>query len=154
MRASPALAGGHALIEALVAAVVLSIGLLGGVALMVDGVRASRGARLAGTAAALVSDLGERIRANRTAGAAYALDADRQLGSPGELCTAACDAATVAAVDLYDWQRAALASLPGARTSVAVSDIDGGTSRRYDITLEWTVAGRDGPARLGSVVVS
>ena len=151
--AVPAARRGYALVEVLVAATVLAIGLLGGVTLLLDGVRAARGARDAVAAAGLVADLGERIRANPAAGDAYALAADRSPQPPADRCAAGCDAASIAAVDLDDWRRAAEVALPGARTSVAVAAQDGGPARRHAITVEWIVAGRDAPARLDAVVV-
>ena len=144
---------GYALVEVLVAATVLAIGLLGGVALLLDGVRAARGARHTTAAAGLLSDLGERIRANAAAGDAYVIAADRSPEPPADRCESTCDAASIAAVDLADWRQHAEAVLPGARTAVAVATPDGGPARQYLITVVWTVAGRDQPARLDAVVV-
>jgi type IV pilus modification protein PilV len=145
---------GHALVEVLVAAVVLAVGLAGGVSLLLDGVRASRGARQATAAAGLVSDLGERIRANPTAGDAYALAAGDTPPPPAARCATGCDASAIAAADLDEWRRAAESALPGVLTAVAVAAVEGGTTRRYTITVEWIVAGRDEPARLDAVVVA
>jgi type IV pilus assembly protein PilV len=150
----PALARGHALVEVLAAAVVLAVGLVGGVSLLLDGVRASRGARDATAAAGLLADLGERIRANPGAGDAYALRADRDPVPPEGGCAAGCDAAAIAAADLADWRREAEAALPGTRTAVAVAAPVDGEARRYTLTVEWVVPGRDAPARLDAVVVS
>lgn len=144
---------GYALVEVLVAAVVLAVGLLGGVSLLLDGVRASRAARQATMAAALLSDLGERIRANPAAGDAYALPVDRVPSAPDDGCATGCDAATIAAQDLAGWRQDAEAALPGARTAVAVEPLDGGAARRYELSVEWVVAGRDAPLRLNAVVV-
>ena len=88
MRSDPrhreATESGFTLVEVLVVLVVLAVGLLGGVALLLTGLRASRVAILQTRAANLAADLGERIRANRAAGAAYALDAGTVLAAPAK----------------------------------------------------------------------
>ena len=53
----------------------MAVGLLGGLVLLLTGFRASRSAMQQTGAANLAADLGDRIRANQAAGAAYALDA-------------------------------------------------------------------------------
>lgn len=58
---------GFSLIEALVALVVLSIGMLGIAALHVESLRSGRTALTRTAAVALASDMADRIRANRTA---------------------------------------------------------------------------------------
>ena len=150
--AHPTARRGYALVEVLVAATVLAIGLQGGVMLLLDGVRAARGARHATAAAGLLSDLAERIRANPGAGDAYALAADRSPRPPADRCASGCDATSLAAVDLDDWRRDAEVALPGARTAVEAAPGNGGAAHRYAITVEWIVAGRDAPARLQVVI--
>ena len=59
--------GGFSLVEALVALVVLSIGMLGIAALHVESLRSGRTALTRTTAVALAADMADRIRANRTA---------------------------------------------------------------------------------------
>jgi type IV pilus assembly protein PilV len=135
---------GFTLVEVLVVVVVMAIGLLGGLELLLAGLRASRLAIQQTVATNLVADLGDRIRANRSAGIAYALDAGTLLPAPAKPCHATdqCDAEDVAARDLYEWQQAALTSLPGATTSVQV-DPDGDPSGKlYMIRIEWAGAGR------------
>ena len=62
---------GFTMVEALVALVVLAIGLLGIAALYLDTLRAGRTAIYRTQAVALAADLADRIRSNRTAVAAY-----------------------------------------------------------------------------------
>ena len=64
---------GVSLVEALVALVVMSIGMLGIAALYIESVKANRGALLRTQAVALVLDMADRIRANRLARGTYAL---------------------------------------------------------------------------------
>ena len=63
---------GFTIVEALVALVVLAVGMLGIASLYVTTLRASGSAMSRMQAINLASDLGDRIRANRTAEAAYA----------------------------------------------------------------------------------
>jgi type IV pilus assembly protein PilV len=65
---------GATLVETLVAALVLAVGVLGTALLFMHGVQANRAALLRTEAVALAFDMAERIRANRDAGAAYASD--------------------------------------------------------------------------------
>ncbi len=135
---------GFTLVEVLVAAVVMAVGLLGGVALLLTGLRASRLATQQTSAAILAADLGDRIRANRAAGTAYALDAGSLLAAPDKACTVVgeCSSQDVAARDLYQWQQATRSALPDATTSVAVSPIDGLPASLYLIVVEWTQTGQ------------
>lgn len=64
---------GFSLVEVLVALVVMSIGMLGIAALYIESMKSNRGAVLRTQAVALAYDMADRIRANRLAGARYAL---------------------------------------------------------------------------------
>lgn len=149
-----ALASGFTLVEILIAAVVTAVGLLGGLALLLTGLRASRLAMQQTGAATLAADLGDRIRANRSAGQAYALAAGNLLAAPAKLCQAIgeCDPQDVAERDLYEWQQAAMSALPGAMTSVAVSPVDQVPANVYVIVVEWAQAGRAAAARFALTV--
>jgi type IV pilus assembly protein PilV len=133
---------GFTLVEVLVVAVVMAIGLLGGLALLLSGLRASRVALQQTGAAILATDLGDRIRANRSAGQAYALGADTVLAAPAKHCQSIgeCDSGDVAARDLYEWQQAARSALPGAMTSVVVFPADEAPANVYFIVVEWAQA--------------
>jgi len=145
---------GFTLVEVLVVVVVMSVGLLGGVFLLLTGFRASRSAMQQTGAASLAADLGDRIRANQAAGAAYALDAGTLLAPPVKPCAspAECDSRDVAARDLYEWQQAAMATLPAARTSVQVTPADGPPENLYLIQIEWTPANQVAAARFALTV--
>lgn len=147
-------AAGFTLVEVLVVVVVMAVGLLGGLALLLTGLRASRLAVQRTGAAILATDLGDRIRANRPAGTAYALEAATLLAAPARQCRSSgeCDPADVAARDLYEWQRAALAALPGAVTRVEVSPVGDSPARVFVIVLEWTQAGHAAAARFALTV--
>lgn len=106
---------GFSIVEALVALVVLSIGMLGIAALYVESLRAGRSAIYRTQAVNLASDMADRIRANRTAGNAYALaagdaPATQSCAPPG---TATCAPATLAQDDMARWLTAINDQLPG-----------------------------------------
>jgi type IV pilus assembly protein PilV len=149
-----ALASGFTLVEVLIVAVVMAVGLLGGLALLLTGLRASRLAMQQTGAATLAADLGDRIRANGSAGQAYALDAGTLLAAPAKHCqtTGECDPQDVAALDLYEWQQAALSALPGAVTSVAVSPAGQVPANVYVVVVEWAQAGQTAAARFALTV--
>jgi type IV pilus assembly protein PilV len=145
---------GFTLVEILVVTVVMAVGLLGGVALLLTGLRASRLAIQQTGAANLATDLGDRIRANRAAGPAYALDAGTVLAPPAKPCQSPgeCDPGEVAARDLYEWQQVAIATLPGARTSVRVSPADAAPANVYLILVEWVQAAQAADSRFALTV--
>src|SRR6476619_3967709 len=124
---------GFTLVEVLIALVVLAIGMLGVAALLLNGLQSSRIALLRTQAVMLASDIGDRIRANRTGGASYTLASGTALSAPAKACTTAgqCNASEIAAIDLYAWQQSVLASLPGATTAVAVAPVGALTANTY-----------------------
>jgi type IV pilus assembly protein PilV len=145
---------GFTLTEVLVVAAVMAVGLLGGLALLLIGLRASRVAAQHTRAATLVADLADRIRANRAAGQAYALSAGTLLAAPAKLCQAIgeCDPQDVAAHDLYEWQQAAIEALPGVMTSVLVSPAGAAQANVYFIVVKWAQGGQASAARFALTV--
>ena len=130
---------GFTIVEALVALVVLAVGMLGIASLYVTTLRASGSAASRMQAVNLASDLGDRIRANRTAEAAYAgaaaEDATTCVGD-----TVNCDDTAMAAHDLFVWQAAIQAAFPGAPAgTVTVNTVTNPTS--YQIRVSWVEAG-------------
>lgn len=129
---------GFTIVEALVALVVLAVGMLGIASLYVTTLRASGSAMSRMQAINLASDLGDRIRANRTAEAAYAGAA----AANGTTCIgtgATCTPAQMAAHDLFVWQAAIQQALPGATGTVTVDT--GTTPATYQIEVSWVEAG-------------
>lgn len=147
---------GFTMVEALVALVVLAIGLLGIAALYLDSLRAGRTAIYRTQAVNLAADMADRIRANRVAGTAYTV----ALGAAGTAPTACntellgCTPAQVAADDVFRWKQelqggddgsgnTILGALPEGDGSIAVT---AGTPNVYVITVQWTETGQDTPA--------
>jgi type IV pilus assembly protein PilV len=134
----PALRG-FTIVEALVALVVLAVGMLGIASLYVTTLRASGSASSRMQAINLASDLGDRIRANRRAEAAYAGAA----AANGTTCLGTgvtCTPAQMAAHDLFVWQAAIQAALPGAPAGTVT--VNTGTNpTSYRIQVSWVEAG-------------
>jgi type IV pilus assembly protein PilV len=136
---APSRERGFSLIEAMVALVVLSVGMMGIAAMYAEGLGAGRVAVLRTQAVNLVSDMADRIRVNRLGGAAYEGTAankkcDPQSGGPLD-----CTPADMAVHDLYVWNDEIAALLPAGEGSV---DYDASTSPpTYTITVEWTEPG-------------
>lgn len=164
-RHRPHCLAGFSLVEALVALLILSVGLLGIAGLFVDSVRNSRSALLRTQAIHLVSDMADRIRANATAGDAY--DSAAYGGEPAEHDCAPtpdsvgsnCSSAALAEDDLARWiaaVRAALPALddtpPGAEVEYLAPAADG-APERYRITVSWLEPGEDQPLSYGSDVL-
>ena len=135
---------GFTLVEALVALVILAIGMLGIAALYIEGLRASRAALIRTEAVTLAADLADRIRINREGGAAY--DEAKAADTPNANCLpggAGCSPEEMAAHDVRVWLDAIAAALPGGTGIVQWSDPD--TSDEiflYDIEVRWTEAGQ------------
>jgi type IV pilus assembly protein PilV len=147
---------GVSLVEALVALLVLSIGMLGIAGLFVGSVRSSRSALLRTQAVNLVSDMAERIRANATARDAYALAVGEAPGA-GTCAAVAGDDGTnctpeeLAADDLARWVAAVRAALPPSGTGPALTEIvydapaAPGAPERFVIRVAWTEPGSGSP---------
>lgn len=131
---TPRFARGFTLVEAMVALLVLSIGLLGIAALYVETLSASRSALLRTQAVTLASDLADRIRANRVPLNAY---------DCGDPCVASAALNTVAIADLTEWLGNIAAQLPGGTGQVAyVDDANPNTPVVYTIQVNWTEIGQ------------
>ncbi|WP_372766870.1 type IV pilus modification protein PilV [Pseudoalteromonas sp.] len=100
---------GFTLIEVLVAFIVLTVGLLGTVALQTGAKQASYDANQRSAALALANDIVERIRANDTAGlVANYTKTFSYLDTPEEkdCLNTRCSSAGIAEYDLFQWQKA------------------------------------------------
>ncbi len=134
-RDRPSAGAGFALIEVLTALFLLAISVLALAAAHTTSLRLGQAAYLRTQAIAQVSDLTERMRANRVAAAAgrYAVGPPAQYPPacrpPG---ISACSAHDVAAYDLYEWGRAVAALLPAGVGAVTALGDD-----TYAITVSW-----------------
>jgi type IV pilus assembly protein PilV len=139
---------GISLVEAMVALIVLAIGMLGIAALHVESVKANRTALLRTQAVNLANDLADRIRANRQAGVSYRLAAGALPTVGNCVVTNNCTDDELAVDDLARWVRAVRVLLPPApdgmppTTLVGVVPAPGiGQPDTYRIRVEWTEPG-------------
>lgn len=116
-------ARGFTLIEALVALLALSIGLLGVAGLQLAGLRANVGASWRTQGTYLAYDILDRMRANRDRRTDYEIG----LG-------AAPAGSTTAATDLQAWKAHLADTLPGGEGTVTV---DGADNTEVTITVQW-----------------
>ncbi len=126
------------MVEALVALVVIGVGMLGIASLYVVTLRSNGSAISRMQAVNLATDIGDRIRANRQAREAYegAAAADGN-GCLGE--AQSCAAQEMAAHDLFVWRQQVAATLPAGTGTVAVDGA--GSTRTYTISISWLEAG-------------
>lgn len=139
--------GGFTLLEALVALVVLSVGMLGIAALFVDSVARGRTALSTTKAVVMAADMADRIRANAVAGAAYGGAAANNNCTDGAASGATlCTPAQMAAHDLLLWQTAIADPRIGLPDGVGTVVHDGSTTPdTYVITITWTEVGEPAP---------
>jgi type IV pilus assembly protein PilV len=116
---------GVALLEVLIAVVILSIGMLGLASLQVNSLRFNHSAYLRSQATILAYDITERMRANRQ----VALDGEYNLA----LGATPAAETTVVAIDLLEWRAQLAAQLPGGDGAI---DVDGANDT-VTITVAW-----------------
>jgi type IV pilus assembly protein PilV len=138
---------GFSMVEALVALVILSVGLLGIATLFIEGMSSNRSAVYRSQAVHLAADLAERIRSNRDG--SYSLEPD---GEPAlQHCIAAglgCTPLALAQDDLSRWLVAIHDTLPGdgEQTPRGTVSVDTSTTPfTYTLTISWSEPGVAGP---------
>ena len=130
-------ARGFTLVEVLIALTVLSLGLLGAAASLLESMHAQTQSLRRMAAAQLLRDMSERIRAN-PAGARY--DTGGAAAQTIEIpCGAVgCDSAQLAAADLAHFAQTARALLPQASSTIEYAPAIGAvTLDRFVISLRW-----------------
>jgi len=142
---------GMGLIEALIAMLVLAIGLVGIAPVFMHSLRGSRSAMLRTQAVNLVSDMGNRIRANPGGCAAYD-SAGYGAGGPAKHGCAPdaaagsgnnCNGAQLAEDDLARWQNAVETAMPAAPdgTPPVAVQYFAGEPDHYRISVAWQEPG-------------
>lgn len=136
------LARGFTLVEAMVALVVLAVGMLGIAGLYVITLRSGGGAIYRMQAVNLATDMADRMRANRGANMNYNnAPADNNCYGAGAVD---CAPALMAANDLLVWQNQVTATLPSGTGVVNVVPGAAVTDPFiYRITITWRGAGED-----------
>lgn len=143
---------GVTMVEALVALVVLSIGLLGIAGLFVESLRNSRTALLRTHAVNLAGDIADRILANSSAGVAYdtasyaAAPVTHNCAPTAALGGNNCSIAELAEDDLARWQAAVSLALPPPLVPADAAVVEfiraaPGRPDRYRISIAWQEPG-------------
>ena len=127
---------GFGLIESLVALVVVSVGMIGIAALYGQGLGASRTALFRTQAVNLASDMADRIRLNRGAGAGYNAAAADNNCDAGDNTN--CTAAQMAAHDLWVWGNEITQRLP---TGGGTVQYGAAAPPTYTIRVTWDDGG-------------
>jgi type IV pilus assembly protein PilV len=124
---------GFTLIEALVALVVLSVGMIGIAALYGQGLSAGRTALYRTVAVNLAGEMADRIRANRLGRSDYSGAGAALPCAPG---TGArdCTPVELAQYDMFLWRSLVGAQLPGGTGTVTFTP---GSPPTYTITITW-----------------
>lgn len=130
---------GFSLVEVLIALVIMSVGMLGIAGLYVQSMQAGRTSMFRHNAVILVGDVADRIRANPTAGAQYAIP-----GGANNGCVAMgvnCSQPQMAQHDVFLWTQQAAETLPAGQVTVV---FDGAIAPpTYQITANWVEAGEN-----------
>lgn len=140
---------GFSMVEALIAVLIVAMGLMGVASLIVESLKNGHGALLRTQAVNLVSDMQERIRANPLAGDAY--DCATYTSGPALLGCApsssmpaavTCTARELAEDDLAEWQRAVRRALPSAMRGSCAADVmyaagEAERPARYTVSVSW-----------------
>jgi type IV pilus assembly protein PilV len=137
---------GISIVEALVALVVIAVGMLGIAGLYLTSLQSSRSAKLRAQAVQLAGSIADRIRANRDAAVAYNTAAYGGNPAAQDCDESRCTAAEMAQDDLAHWIEDIRANLPGAaRTlgTVQVTDRVRPNSDNYVIQVTWREANSD-----------
>ncbi|MES9904784.1 MAG: type IV pilus modification protein PilV [Sedimenticola sp.] len=121
MKISKRQMAGFSLLEALIAFLILSIGLLGMAGLQATALRNNHSAYLRSQAVVMAYDIMDRMRANRTVALAgnYARDFDD--AKPTQVCTSVCSDIHMAAADEKEWVES-LEKLPGGDGEITVDN--------------------------------
>ena len=132
---------GFSMVEAMVALVVLAVGMLGIAGLFVMTLRAGGNAIYRMQAVNLAQDIADRIRANKTAVAAYAgAGANNNCEGPGSVN---CTPPLLAANDVATWTAQITAALPGGAGLIVVTPpAVAGQPATYSITVSWVEQGQ------------
>jgi len=114
---------GVGLIEVLISILIASFGLLGLAGLQVASLRYQKVAQFRSTASQYSADIADRMRANVAGAKAgnYITSASGKLGdnAAATVCTTGCDAAKVAAQDIYNWRLGLAKAMAGGWGEIA-----------------------------------
>jgi type IV pilus assembly protein PilV len=139
---------GVSIIEALVALIIISVGMLGIAGLYLTSMQAGRSANLRMQAINLTTDMADHIRSNKRGLASYKASATDK-GTAHDCDTVKCSAVEIAENDIYVWKLAISAALPAnANGTLVYTDVaDANPNRKQpdycEVTITWREAGSD-----------
>lgn len=128
---------GFSLIEVLITMLIVSIGLLGIAGIIVTNLKNNQGSYARTQASLLVSDIVDRMRANRAAA--------ETAPSPYQLASGAAPdaAAGVAGADLAQWRSALAAAIPSGTGSVSIDPV----TNNVTVVVQWDDSRASGDGR-------
>jgi type IV pilus assembly protein PilV len=127
---------GFSLVEVLIALIIMSVGMLGIAGLYVQSMQAGRTSLFRHHAVTLAGDVADRIRANPTAGIAYAgIGGDNNCVGAG----IDCDEVQMAFNDIFLWDQQAAESLPNGGVTINFDDTVNPPT--YTIAVGWDEPG-------------
>ena len=138
---------GFALVEVLVAIIVLAVGLLGLAGLHATGLRDNHGAIMRTQATYAVNDLADRMRANRVAAIAGSYEVAAAPAAPAFNCITSftgttnagrCNPVEMATADLVAWYAFLGNALPGGTATITCNPVGCGLNAIHTITVTWT----------------
>jgi len=142
------LQAGVSIVEALVALLILSFGMLGIAGLYLESLRSNKTALSRTAAVALVNDMADRIRANRGGLGNYALTSGATATTTKYCDTALCTPTEVATWDKAVWKAAVTATLPNGPdgsitplTSITYTAATTTVPARYVVSASWRETG-------------
>jgi type IV pilus assembly protein PilV len=129
---------GFTLIEVLIAMVVLAVGLLGLAGLQITGLRNNQSAYNRSQATQMAYDIADRMRSNINDAQKYTAStyvtvtpSSATIQTDCNAVSTTCTTADMAKNDLFQWNAALVATLPGGTGSIAV------TGTVYTLTINW-----------------
>jgi type IV pilus assembly protein PilV len=136
---------GMTLIEVLVSLLVISVGVLGMIALQANSMRFLQSSHSQGTAAMLANDVADRMRANgletnNNNGYNHAFNGVHESTTVADCTAQPCTSAQLANYDLDQWQHLLTASLPSASSAIArttTAGTGGATTHNFLVTIRW-----------------
>lgn len=126
---------GATLIEVMVAALILGVGLMGVLALQNRSIQFNQQAYYYSQANALLQDVAERMRVNTAQSRAYRTSFKSPLSTDLDCVSNTCSPEQIAEWDLAGWKNSVASILPSGDAEIISLDVDGGRGHR--ITVEF-----------------